>query len=137
VHVFQIHQLEAALAQVERHLLLVLDVRQDLPVALHDFAHAGVLARELLIALDRVRLAHRLGGAGVRDHDRREAKTRNPVRMIVVRLGMDDEAHRLGRELLEDSHCGQRIHRGLSGIDHHHAFFGLDDADVESCAFAA
>jgi len=49
------------------------------------------------IALDRVRLAHRLGGAGVRDHDAGGGKHEIPVRMIVVRLGMDDERTGLGR----------------------------------------
>jgi hypothetical protein len=32
--------------------------------------------------------------------------------------------------IFELSHCGQSAHRGLAGVNHHHALLGLDDADV-------
>jgi len=80
--------------------------------------------------------AHRLGGASMRDNDRRRRKHEIPVRMIVVgsvwmtkRAGWAESFLRIA--------IAARASTGSGRCRHHHSFLRLDKADVESCAFAA
>src|SRR6266849_3019888 len=126
------HQLEGPLSHIERHALVVLDLRRDEAVALERRAHLRRRGSELLDALRVAALAgaHRVARALGRDDDRGRRKDEMPRRMVGMRLGIDEETDRQRSELLNGREDRARVRRIVPAVDEHDPVPGEDDAAI-------
>src|SRR5262249_24122483 len=106
VNALQVPELERPFADVQRHLIAVLDVGRGELVAVERRLHFRRRGSELLDPIWSLTfsVAHRLAGSG-RGGDgggRRESEMAGG--MIAMRLRVDEEAHRHWSELLDGLH---------------------------------
>ena len=116
VDVLEIKKFHRVAAQSEGHFVPVFDVRQN---------NAGPWNIRR-----RTAPCHQCSGAGGGDDAGRWREHEISGRMVAVRLGIDDIAHRLWGELLNKVHHHEGLVRVLAGIDQDHAILSDDDADV-------
>ena len=130
VDIFLIEQLESPLADVERHLLPVLDMGNNETKPLESRAHLRRLGHELFIPLGVERRLHRSRRAFMRHDQRRRRENKVTRCVIAVGLGIDQVAHRERRKLFHGGKYRPRIRRVVAAVDQHHAFLGNDDAAI-------
>ena len=132
VHVLHVQQLERALAYVQRQLVAIFDLRQHEVIALERRAHLRRTGPQSLDArgVPGLAILQRRSASFMGDADTRRSKEVIAGVMIAVRLGGDDVAHRLRRELLDGRLNRTGVGRVLTGIDQHDALLRQDDADI-------
>ena len=106
VNALHVPQFERPFADVQCHLVAVLDMRRDELVAFQRSLHFRGRGGELFNPIRRLAFAvsHQLAGAGRGDDGRGRCEDEMAGRMIGMRFRVDEEAHRHRGELLDGLH---------------------------------
>ena len=130
MNAFLVEQLEGSLADVERHLLSVLDMRNNEAKPIEGGAHLRRLSHKLFISLRIVSCFHRFRCPIMRYDDRGRREKEMASRVVAMRFSVDQKTHRQRREFLNGVEYSARIGGIMSAVDEHHALLGEHDAAI-------
>src|SRR4030095_5109864 len=121
-------ELEGTLAEIDRHLVLVLDLRGDHLITLHGVTHLRRLCRECFAAFGIKILSHR-GPRTLMVDDRGWGRKYKMIRGVIImgfRVDQEDDGF-VSNFLYRGQHFAG-VQWAVAAIDHHDAFLGDDEA---------